>query len=350
MSEPLFHTIQPNEIELGDHVYIWRYGFVYRHHGIIYYVNTDDYGESLVLEFNTPNGSKNTKMARFQLVTLKQFRGSEKLKRVLYGSKLTALKRGGTAYSEESLPTEQVIHNAQQILEWSWGKKCTVPYDSNHEEVDYNVILRNCECLAHWCKSGKWISKQVERVAHWVGTGLLDFLKSLHIHFLPKDILIQMGQEAVSEAIERAAPTIIEKFSATLAVETTGNAIALIIMETIKVVYRLYLVHRGDLTWEEFSNRTKQSLVVALMTGVCATIIEVLLVSLTGGAGIFCSLIVGVVASVLGSMIGNIINRYVFGPPTRAEEREIEPLPSQSKRNRPSFAKCLTCQRKTSFE
>lgn len=76
---PVFHTINPKDVWLGDHIYIWR-GALYQHHGIVLFVDKNDPNQSRVLEFNTSDGSHKPWRARIQEVSLKQFRGKSTLK------------------------------------------------------------------------------------------------------------------------------------------------------------------------------------------------------------------------------------------------------------------------------
>ncbi|CAF3113024.1 unnamed protein product [Rotaria sp. Silwood2] len=165
----LFHTISPKDIWFGDHLYIWSSPF-HQHHGIVLFVNEHDPDESQVLEFNTYDGSHKVSRARIQVVNLKQFRKNCVLKRVVYGSRYARFKRAGTAYLTQCLAPEIVVDNAQLLLEQiKFGGSLIVPNDperswNDDEAHGYSLILRNCECLAYWCKTGRWYSEQVTQL------------------------------------------------------------------------------------------------------------------------------------------------------------------------------------------
>lgn len=199
---PVFHTIAPEEIWLGDHLYIWS-SPIHQHHGIVQFVNPEDPDQSQILEFNTYDGSHKLNRARVQIVTLKRFRGKFTLKRVEYGSRHAKLKRAGTAYRTQSLPPEIVVDNAQLLMEQiKFGGDLLIPNDpekpwSDDEAHGYHLILRNCECLAYWCKTGQWISEQVEQLVENVGKYLLALMKGIFDTLVRHEIIPAVGQEII---------------------------------------------------------------------------------------------------------------------------------------------------------
>ena len=198
----IFHTIAPKDIWSGDHLYIWSSPF-HQHHGIAIFVDSNDPNESQILEFNTYDGSHKLSHARIQVVSLKQFRRNHVLKRVMYGSTYARFKRAGTAYVKQSLSPEEVVDNAQLIIEQiKFGGFFLVPNDpsrlwSADEAHGYNLIVRNCECLAYWCKTGEWISTQVEQVVENIGKYLLAFMKGIFDSLVRANILPAIGQEFI---------------------------------------------------------------------------------------------------------------------------------------------------------
>ena len=225
---PIFHSIEPKDIWLGDHLYIWS-SILHQHHGIVLFVNSNDYDQSEILEFNTYDGSHKSSRAIIQKVPLKRFRENCTLKRVVYGSRFARLKLAGTAYSFQCLEPELVVDKAQHILEQiTFGGGFMDSTDLTSSSIPgqpYHLILRNCECLAFWCKTGMWYSEQVEKVVHWIATPLVTLLKAIADYVILKDILSGIGQEAVSEVIESSLCDIKEKFCSTLAAQGIGTAI-----------------------------------------------------------------------------------------------------------------------------
>ncbi|CAF3433761.1 unnamed protein product, partial [Rotaria sp. Silwood2] len=232
----IFHTIEPKDIWLGDHLYIWS-SLLHQHHGIVLFVNSQDYDESEILEFNTYDESHEPSRAVVQKVSLKRFRKNYTLKRVVYGSRYARFKLAGTAYTFQSLKPEFVVDNAQHILEQvTFGECLILPTDltaSTLSSSSYDLILRNCECLAFWCKTGMWYSEQIEKVVHWIATPLVTFLKAIGDYLVTKQILPALGQEAMSEVVESSLCILKDKFCSTLFAEGIGNAIALTIVDLL---------------------------------------------------------------------------------------------------------------------
>ena len=308
----ILHTIDPKNIWSGNHIYIWR-GFIYQHHGIVLFVNKDDPDESRVLEFNTDDGSHKPWRARIQEVSLRQFRGKSKIKRVVYNSRYACCKLAGTAHREESLPPEHVVDNAQLLLEQiRFGGGLLTPNDETDAELTYHLLLRNCECLAFWCKTGRWLSEQVEKMIHWVGTGLGALFKALGLYLINQGAL-PIGQELLSEAIELALPSIRDRCFDLLRNEILGNAIALIILEFVKIIWRLYQVRHGQLNWQQFAVQTIQSLCNALMAGIFAVAIQAFLLAISGGtAAPFVTFAGGLFGAILGPLAGNYLSQKVM--------------------------------------
>ncbi|CAF4366016.1 unnamed protein product, partial [Rotaria magnacalcarata] len=75
-----------------------------------------------------------------------------------YGSSYAGFKLAGTAYKFQSLKPEVVIDNAQHILEQVTFGECLIvhtdPASPTISSSHYDLILRNCECLTFWCKTG----------------------------------------------------------------------------------------------------------------------------------------------------------------------------------------------------
>ena len=306
----LFHTIDPKDIWLGDHIYVWKSLF-HQHHGIVLFVNGNNYDESEVLEFNTYDGSHKPSRARIQVVSLKEFRQDYTLKRVIYGSRFAHLKLAGTAYTRQSLKPELVVDKARHILEQIKFGECFInPTDSTLTSLSsspYHLILRNCECLAFWCKTGMWYSEQVEKVINWIGIPLRTFLNAIAEYLITKDILPALGQEAVSEVFERSLCILNDKFCSTLLAEGIGNAIAVVIFELPKLICRYKQYQHGQLTREEFLKKTIDSIIHGLSIGAFAFAIQAFLTYFTFGSAAGCPWISGFVGSVIGSFVGNIL-------------------------------------------
>ena len=199
---PVFHTIEPKDIWLGDHLYIWS-SPLHQHHGIVIFVATNNPDQSEVLEFNTHDGSRDKSCARIQVVSLKRFRKNCVLKRAVYRSQWARWKRAGTAYLTKDLAPEFVVDNANLILEQiKFGGSLLVPNDCEASWTDdeghaYNLIVRNCECLAYWCKTGRWYSEQVIQMVENLGKYLLALMKGIFDSLVRAKVIPPIGQEAI---------------------------------------------------------------------------------------------------------------------------------------------------------
>ncbi|CAF1639743.1 unnamed protein product [Rotaria magnacalcarata] len=304
---PIFHTIEPKDIWLGDHLYIWS-SPLHQHHGIVLFVNSQDYEESEILEFNT-------------------FRKNCSLKRVVYSSRYACFKLPGTAYKFQSLKPEFVVDNAQHILEQvTFGGCLIVPTDLASPTLSsshYDLILRNCECLAFWCKTGMWYSEQIEKVVHWIATPLLTFLKAIGDYFIINQIVSAIGQEAMSELIERSLCIFKDKFCSTLLAEGIGNAIAVVIVDLLKLIFRYKQYKNGQMTEEEFLKKTITTLIKDLTIGVLAFAIQALLTYFSFGDAALCSWIGGFVGSVIGSFVGNILGNLVVNGIAQLQDKRV---------------------------
>jgi hypothetical protein len=111
----------------GDHIYAWRHGFAFEHHGI-------DCGDGTVIEYQGPNKP-------IRQVTREVFSEGAPIKVVHYEP-------------EECLPSGEVVKRAKQSL----------------GERNYNLVFNNCERFAIWCKTGEdRPGDQVENAAKAIG-------------------------------------------------------------------------------------------------------------------------------------------------------------------------------------
>ena len=142
----MFQNVAEKDLRPGDHIYTKRYLGLYSHHGI--YV-----GDGRVVHFI----GDSMKDARIRLCSLREFRGWQawKIRRAMYGvaSIWTWIKLAGTAYADQSSPPDVVVKRAMDLV---------------GSPVTYDLLTRNCEGLAFFCKTGKgWHSRQALRVPAW---------------------------------------------------------------------------------------------------------------------------------------------------------------------------------------
>ena len=143
----LFHDVESWELKPGDHIYCYRLGGVYTHHGI--YIG--EKGREVIHFSNAEHKNKWT--ARVCSCTLEEFVEDKRLRLVAYDVSLTGkiLKRNETAHMRVSKPAHEVIETAKYYCKnpGRWG--------------DYYMPNNNCESFATFCKTGKRICSQLSR-------------------------------------------------------------------------------------------------------------------------------------------------------------------------------------------
>lgn len=136
------HRIQREDLKAGDHIYVYRRGIAYQHHGIY----TGKEGDLEVIHFSGPIGDKFEKEdAKIRSNTLSEFLNGNKLRLVAYNECRTnaRIKKRGTSHTEKSKEAKEVVEDTMYYLENpnDWGK--------------YHLLSHNCESFAFICKTGK---------------------------------------------------------------------------------------------------------------------------------------------------------------------------------------------------
>ncbi|KAF3434448.1 hypothetical protein FNV43_RR25551 [Rhamnella rubrinervis] len=138
----LSNKIEREKLRAGDHIYTWRSGYSYSHHGI--YI-----GDEKVIHLTRGPGflisSSSESQRSNDLVVccnIEDFLGGGRLYRFEYGvNKIVFLiNRPGTCSLASSNPPEQVLHRAFYLLE--------------HGFSNYHLFGKNCEDFALYCKTG----------------------------------------------------------------------------------------------------------------------------------------------------------------------------------------------------
>ncbi|KAH7863149.1 hypothetical protein Vadar_013950 [Vaccinium darrowii] len=174
------HKVKSSELAPGDHIYVYRKGGTYSHHGIFVGENTvihymqkaEGSSSSTTISGLISSFSSSTTLAAsekiFQstcskgpdcglrqpgngvaLSCLDCFLGNKKLRRYQYevtGGEFKAKLRGGTCTIAKSDPPEKVIRRARYLLEAGFG--------------NYNLSDHNCEDFALYCKTGLLIPNE----------------------------------------------------------------------------------------------------------------------------------------------------------------------------------------------
>ncbi|KAF3434453.1 hypothetical protein FNV43_RR25556 [Rhamnella rubrinervis] len=131
------------EVKPGDHIYTWRSGYTYSHHGI--YV-----GDGRVIHLTRGPGFIVSSYSRSQssnddpvvCCNIEDFLCDGHLYRFNYYASgvVLLIKRAGTCSLASSNPPEQVLHRAYYLLEHGFG--------------NYHLFGKNCEDFALYCKTG----------------------------------------------------------------------------------------------------------------------------------------------------------------------------------------------------
>ncbi|KAF3433949.1 hypothetical protein FNV43_RR25052 [Rhamnella rubrinervis] len=144
----LSNKIQRWQLKIGDHIYTWRLGGIYAHHGV--YV-----GDGKVIHFARAPGpiifsSRSNRSSsyhpsgedRVECCSIEEFLSGGDLKLYRYGVKraLFSIKRGGTCTLTSSDPPEKVRQRAFDHLGKDFG--------------GYDILENNCEDFAIHIKTG----------------------------------------------------------------------------------------------------------------------------------------------------------------------------------------------------
>lgn len=105
-------------------------------------------------------------------------------------------------------------------------------------------------------------------------------------------------------------PTCGAKFC-TLLSDGIGNAIAFLVIETVKLAFRIYQLYHGQMTRQEFFDKTLASVIKGLCVGVFAFLIQALLTYLTFGTALAVPWVGGFVGSLIGATVGDFLGRVV---------------------------------------
>lgn len=138
------HTVNREDLIPGDHIYCYRAGGLYAHHGI--YV-----GNNEVVHFSGREKSHPSK-AKVESCTLEGFLNGSKLRLVAYNVSFISrlLKRSGTCHCTESMSLKDVLDTANFYL------------SDPDQRGTYNLLSNNCEHFAVYCKAKRNSSAQVE--------------------------------------------------------------------------------------------------------------------------------------------------------------------------------------------
>lgn len=202
----LSHAVQKDELEAGDHVYIYKNGYTYSHHGIVvhtaacdsncrhetldccalvHFLPPDDgalyqarvvAGKALAAPVqaasavqeklaqhvpaisavratssdgdDTSGSAGSSSSARIELTSLARFAAGNTLHRCRYGVDTLefVLKRSGSCSTHHADLWPRIVLRALSVLD--------IPNEEGCERVEYDLLRKNCELLALWCSAG----------------------------------------------------------------------------------------------------------------------------------------------------------------------------------------------------
>jgi hypothetical protein len=161
---------------VGDHVYMWCTILAvgrYQHHGIVIDVDDDDDNDVFTVadftqivapgEFSSgsssssPSGDSEDREATGRMRTVDCRIEDSKWQKVEYES--SRENKSDTNTASRSDPAEMVLRRVEFLLE----NEYLIP--------PYHVLRSNCECVAVWCKTGRWASLQGSTIMFLMAAG-----------------------------------------------------------------------------------------------------------------------------------------------------------------------------------
>eukprot|EP00747_Dinoflagellata_sp_TGD_P207250 gnl/TRDRNA2_/TRDRNA2_80836_c0_seq1.p1 gnl/TRDRNA2_/TRDRNA2_80836_c0~~gnl/TRDRNA2_/TRDRNA2_80836_c0_seq1.p1 ORF type:complete len:386 (-),score=64.77 gnl/TRDRNA2_/TRDRNA2_80836_c0_seq1:195-1352(-) len=173
----LSHAVAKADLKPGDHIYVWKHGYVYSHHGIVVLAEScgpDCKHESPrccgIVHFRA--GLGDSEPPRIELASLAAFSGGASICRCHYGVPKTEfyLKRAGSCSTHTADVWPLVVIRALSLIDLGTAPSLaedscapckvsgakTAPAESEAKEVqvEYGMLTKNCELLARWCTLG----------------------------------------------------------------------------------------------------------------------------------------------------------------------------------------------------
>ncbi|CAF3680432.1 unnamed protein product [Rotaria socialis] len=164
------HKVDHKDLKRGDHIYAWRIGFTYQHHGIVieksdipdkkYWTNPIPVIEDIMVIENTRS------KPNMRIVTLSQFANNYCIRLVYYGMNrkrdvfLCDLKLRGKCYLEDALLPDAVVKNACFLYHSSGPQNGRVSASHEFKMGGYNLLMCNCEHVAFACSTDAELIKR----------------------------------------------------------------------------------------------------------------------------------------------------------------------------------------------
>lgn len=160
------HAVSKEQLRPGDHIYTWKFGYTYSHHGIVVKTEACDpscehksLGCCSVVHFQPP-GEEGP--GRITLASLADFLAGRQVCRCHYGVPHAEfyVRRAGTCCTDLPDPWPLVVIRALSLVDPSASDRAAAPGEegdgpgADAARIEYDLLRRNCELLARWCKLG----------------------------------------------------------------------------------------------------------------------------------------------------------------------------------------------------
>jgi len=148
--------MRKEDLVAGDHVYTWKMGWTYNHHGIVVATKQCPPGcphDSLlccsIVHFRPPC---KTAMGRIEICSLSSFAEGREIYRCSYGVPNAEfyVKRSGCCSANVADARSLTVLRALSLPDVS-----SEPETSADAQVEYDFLVKNSELLSCWCKIGK---------------------------------------------------------------------------------------------------------------------------------------------------------------------------------------------------
>lgn len=156
----LSHGTSKEQLRPGDHIYAWKLGYTFSHHGIV--VKTEacdpscDHSDLRCCTIVHFCPASEEVPPRIALASLAEFLCGRQVCRCHYGVPAAEffLKRSGTCSTDIPDPWPLVVIRALSLVELSPQDFTDDDVGAEMARMEYDILRRNSELLARWCKLG----------------------------------------------------------------------------------------------------------------------------------------------------------------------------------------------------
>jgi len=155
---------EKKSISVGDHVYVWRCGYLYQHHGVIFTSDADD--TMSVAEFypDTNVNGDDASAPKIRITSLDEFSKQSTVYKVEYAASWHSrlFHRPGTTTSTPKDPLPLILSRLQFIVD-------------NQDDIPPYSLSSNDECICVWISTGNYCTLQVCSILQLLSIGNAKF-------------------------------------------------------------------------------------------------------------------------------------------------------------------------------